>query len=126
MHWQYRTILFEFQKDGLLGDKYIDDEEVETQLNEQGAMGWELVNVTMIQEGLLAFCKRQTTGAGGGMHPQEVQQFALEPADRPEPEPVSAETVQQQECQHIRNVGTRRRETMAALENDVIGEIKIS
>ena len=58
MNWQYRTILFEFQKDGLLGDKYVDDEEVEKVLNEQGSQGWELVSVTAVQEGLLTFFKR--------------------------------------------------------------------
>ena len=54
MYWQYRTILFEFQKDGLLGDKYVDDEEVEKILNEQGEQGWELVS-----------CRRR---AGGASH----------------------------------------------------------
>jgi len=58
MRWQYRTIVFEFQKDGLLGDRFIDDEEVEQTLNEQGQIGWELVNATMVQEGLLTVFKR--------------------------------------------------------------------
>ena len=57
MYWQYRTILFEYHKDGLLGDKYIDDEEVERVLNEQGEGGWELVTVTPVQEGLMSFLK---------------------------------------------------------------------
>jgi hypothetical protein len=58
MQWRYRTILFEFAKDGLLGDKYIDDEEVEKTLNELGGRSWELVNVSLLQEGLLAILKR--------------------------------------------------------------------
>ena len=58
MLWRYRTILFEFAKDGLLGDKYIDDEEVEKTLNELGTRSWELVNVSLLQEGLLAILKR--------------------------------------------------------------------
>jgi len=58
VYWQYRTILFEYQKDGLLGDKYVDDEEVEKVLNELGEEGWELVSVTAVQEGLLTFFKR--------------------------------------------------------------------
>ena len=58
MNWQYRTILFEFQKDGLLGDRYIDDDEMEKVLNELGMKGWELVSVTPVQEGLLSFFKR--------------------------------------------------------------------
>ena len=36
VYWQYRTILFEYQKDGILGDKYLDDEEMEKVLNQQG------------------------------------------------------------------------------------------
>jgi len=58
VNWQYRTILFEYQKDGLLGDKYIDDEEMEKILNEQAEQGWELVSVASVQEGLLSFFKR--------------------------------------------------------------------
>jgi hypothetical protein len=58
MLWRYRTILFEFAKDGLLGDKYIDDEEVEKTLNELGTRNWELVSVSLLQEGLLAILKR--------------------------------------------------------------------
>ena len=57
MQWQYRTILFEFTKDGLLGDKYVDDEEMEKTLNEMGRQGWELVNVALLQDGLLTFLK---------------------------------------------------------------------
>ena len=59
MNWQYRTILFEFQKDGLLGDRYIDADEMEQVLNEQGKKSWELVSVTPVQEGLLSFLKRE-------------------------------------------------------------------
>ena len=58
MLWQYRTMLFEFTKDGLLGDKYVDDEEMEKTLNQLGGKGWELVNVTLLQDGVLAFLKK--------------------------------------------------------------------
>jgi hypothetical protein len=58
MRWEYRTILFEFAKDGLLGDKYIDDVEVENTLNEQGQEQWEVISVTMLRDGLLAILKR--------------------------------------------------------------------
>lgn len=58
MLWQYRTVLFEFTKDGLLGDRYVDDEEMEKTLNELGRKSWELVNVSLLQDGLLAFLKR--------------------------------------------------------------------
>ena len=58
MLWQYRTMLFEFTKDGLLGDKYVDDEEMEKTLNQLGGKGWELVSVTLLQDGVLAFLKK--------------------------------------------------------------------
>lgn len=60
MLWKYRTILYEFTKDGLLGDRYVDDEEMEKNLNEMGELGWELVNVTLLQDGLLTILKRPT------------------------------------------------------------------
>lgn len=63
MLWQYRTIIFEFAKDGLLGEKYINDEEMENTLNEQGLMGWEVVSVVMVQEGVLAVLKRPVSQA---------------------------------------------------------------
>ncbi len=127
MQWQYRTILFEFQKDGLLGDKYIDDEEVETLLNEQGARGWELVNVTMIQEGLLAFCKRAATTVERELLQEEIQRPVAAINQMVDPgEPVSTGALQQQERAHIQHLEEQRRETMSALENDTVGEIKIS
>jgi hypothetical protein len=58
LQWRYRSILVEFQKDGLLGEKYIDEEEVEAILNEEGLQGWELVTATLVPEGLLLCCKR--------------------------------------------------------------------
>ncbi len=58
MLWQYRTILFEFTKNGLLGDKYVDDEDMEKTLNQLGRQSWELVDVSLLQDGVLAFLKR--------------------------------------------------------------------
>jgi len=58
MYWQYRTVVFEFHKDGLLGNKFIDDEEMEESLNDLGRLGWELVSTTMVQDGLLTLLKR--------------------------------------------------------------------
>jgi hypothetical protein len=59
VQWQYKTLLVEFQKDGLLGEKYIDEDETEAMLNEEGRQGWELVTATMMPEGLMLFCKRE-------------------------------------------------------------------
>lgn len=59
MQWQYKTLLVEFQKDGLLGEKYIDEDETEAALNEEGRRGWELVTATLLPEGLMLFCKKE-------------------------------------------------------------------
>ena len=75
MRWQYRTIVFEFAKDGLLGDRYLDDEAMEQALNEQGQQGWELVSTTVIQEGVLALLKRpsSTTDLCSRVEPSAAQ-----------------------------------------------------
>ena len=80
MLWQYRTVLFEFTKDGLLGDRYVDDEEMEKTLNELGRQSWELVNVSLLQDGLLAFLKRAIE--------EEGRQVAAVPQRREEQRPV--------------------------------------
>ena len=79
MLWQYRTVLFEFTKDGLLGDRYVDDEEMEKTLNELGSQSWELVNVSLLQDGLLAFLKRAIG--------EEAQQRGVAPQRHEEPRP---------------------------------------
>lgn len=120
MRWQYRTILFEFQKDSLLGDKYIDDEELETTLNEQGESGWELVAVTPVREGILSFFKRMHQQAGppakgaGNQAPATGRQTV-----------VTAEQLQREEKEHIRRLEQERRAAMLRQEQDLVGEIKI-
>lgn len=59
MFWEYQTIIFEFTKDGLLGDKYVDDQDMQKTLNELGQTGWELVNALLLQDGVLTFLKRE-------------------------------------------------------------------
>ncbi len=87
MLWKYRTILFEFTKDGLLGDRYVDDEEMERSLNELGALGWELVNVTLLQDGLLAILKHAAAApaasAGPTVRPVAAAGPGLERAAEP-------------------------------------------
>lgn len=83
MRWCYKTILFEFHKDNVFGDRYIDEEEVENTLNEQGADGWELVNVSLLREGLLAFCKKpykndgSVSFSGAGLEKSAMKTVAI-------------------------------------------------
>ncbi|NIA04903.1 MAG: DUF4177 domain-containing protein [Proteobacteria bacterium] len=124
VHWQYRTILFEFQKDSLLGDKYIDDEELETTLNEQGESGWELVAVTPVREGILSFFKRMQQPAGAEAKPPSEGAGNKAPAAGKQTV-VTAEQLQREEKEHIRRLEQERREAMLRQEQDLIGEIKI-
>ena len=87
MLWKYRTILFEFTKDGLLGDRYVDDEEMERSLNELGALGWELVNVTLLQDGLLAILKRPVGADTVAVGPAVRAAAVAEPVDEAMAEP---------------------------------------
>lgn len=128
MRWQYRTIVFEFQKDGLLGDRFIDDEEVEQTLNEQGRSGWELVSATMVQEGLLTLFKRpeQAGGLRAGNQPATSIPVA-EPEIQPVAEEIfSAESLQQEEQEHIQNLENQRRRAMEKQEQFLVGDIRIS
>jgi hypothetical protein len=130
MLWQYRTILFEFTKDGLLGDKYVDDEDMEKTLNEFGAQGWELVNVSLLQDGLLVFLKRPVD------EDMPVEQPMLaKPAEPPvvQKRPdifsrnrVTAERNQADEREYMHNTDRQRKNVIPQDETDFIGGIKIS
>jgi hypothetical protein len=119
VYWQYRTILFEFQKDGLLGDKYVDDEDVENILNEQGRSGWELVNVSPVEEGLLAFLKREIKPV--------ARQVRAKPAAPPAGESSgSRETGKAAGQPPVRPPEKKRKENIVRGKGDLIGGIKIS
>jgi len=120
--WQYKTILFEFRKDGLLGDRYIDDEDTENVLNEQGGQGWELVSVTPVQEGLLSFFKRAL--------PQQGKQEETRPGAALA-QPVSKGTpqgrpvIRQAPAEKQAEAGSGRKSGTEGPPPDMIGEIKI-
>ncbi len=124
MRWQYRTIIFEFQKDGLLGDRFIDDEEMEKTLNEQGRAGWELISATMVQDGLLTLFKRPDRHPGLDAEPEEASLAVEIGAD--DRETFSAEDLQQQEREHIRTLEQQRRQVMEEQEQFMVGDIKIN
>lgn len=121
MNWQYRTILFEFQKDGLLGDKYVDDEDVEKVLNEQGEQGWELVSVAAVQEGLLTFFKRlrQQPRMQTDTRDREEQTAVPKPAAPQKPPVVSPPPP-------ARGPVVEEQRPLAPKKKSAIGEIKIS
>ena len=127
MRWQYRTIVFEFQKDGLLGDRFIDDEGVENTLNEQGRAGWELVSATTIQDGLLTLFKRPDHQAD---FETEIKPATMADASRSgsahvEDKTFSVGDLQQQEQDHIRTLEQQRKQAMEKQEKCMVGDIKI-
>ena len=129
IHWQYRTIVFEFQKDGLLGDRFIDDEGVEKTLNEQGHNGWELVSATMIQDGLLTLLKRRKTETDlhisiDPVRKNETVERPQSPAASKE-EVTSAKSLQQQEKAYVEGLERQRKQAMEQREQCLVGEIRI-
>ena len=135
MRWQYRTIVFEFQKDGLLGDRFIDDEEVEKTLNEQGQEGWELVNATMVQDGLLALLKQPFAEVADTVEPvpeeEPVRASAPVPVASSEPslaeqeDDIDIHQIQEQEREHIRSLQEQRAKAVREEQQRLFGEIRI-
>lgn len=155
MLWQYRTILFEFTKDGLLGDRYVDDEEMEKALNQLGRQSWELVNVSLLQDGLLAFLKRpeederavvkgrdreivDRAAAASTQRPVEAAPSLASPSPAPsitrEPRPAAvvrtpavAEQSPTEEREHLLHGFDRQRRSGRDKDDvDFVGGIKIS
>lgn len=150
MLWQYQTVLFEFTKDGLLGDRYVDDEEMEKTLNKMGLQSWELVNVSLLQDGLLAILKRPVEEKPKvepvliGKHdraeiptapppPQEpvVTVGAVSPLQTTRP-PIAVRNQVVDEPEHIDPLPPRRsferplRNRKEVEDNDFVGGIRIS
>jgi hypothetical protein len=132
MLWQYRTNLFEFTKDGLLGDKYVDDEEMEKTLNELGGQEWELVSVSLLQDGLLVFLKRPAPeDAELAVGPLRAAEPVTPPVVEPRPavfsrDSITASQIQPEEREDIRNFDRQRKNPRSKEEMDFVGDIKIS
>lgn len=130
MLWQYRTILFEFTKDGLLGDKYVDDEEMEKSLNELGEQEWDLVNVSLLQDGLLAFLKRPARAEEVvAERPRAVELPPPVIPSRPVITPrntAASEQLEKDEREHVRSFDRQRNSALRNEENDFVGDIRIS
>jgi hypothetical protein len=62
MRWGYKTVHFAMKKEGLLGGVFLDETEIEQELNEFGRSGWELVSLLEMQDGIIAFFKQPLGG----------------------------------------------------------------
>jgi len=58
MRWSYKTVLYELKKEGLLGNAFLDESEIELSLNEFGATGWELISMIETRDGIIAVFKQ--------------------------------------------------------------------
>ena len=98
MKWGYKTVHFELKKEGILGSGFLDESEIEQELNEFGQNGWELVSVLEVHDGIIVFFKQQLgqqtdVSHHYSDHALEAQEFAKE--DRLEesvPEHTDTET----------------------------------
>lgn len=70
MRWGYKSVHFALKKEGLLGGPFLDEAEIEEQLNRFGRSGWELVSVIEVQNGIICFFRQplgQVSAAYGGL-----------------------------------------------------------
>ena len=58
MRWSYKSVHYDYKKEGLLGGTFLDEAEIEQSMNEFGRAGWELVSFFEVQDGLLAIFKQ--------------------------------------------------------------------
>ncbi|MBC8208670.1 MAG: DUF4177 domain-containing protein [Desulfobulbaceae bacterium] len=70
MGWSYKTVHFGLKKEGLLGGAFLDEVELEVSLNEYGRLGWELISLVDVQDGLMAVLKQPL-----GRVPEQQDEF---------------------------------------------------
>ena len=58
MRWSYKTIHYELKKEGILGNAFLDEPEIELSLNQYGKAGWELVSLLETMDGVIAVFKQ--------------------------------------------------------------------
>ncbi len=91
MKWSYKTVHFELKREGLLGGSFLDEAEIEEQLNDFGRSGWELTSVIEVQDGIIAFFKQpldlrlSVRSAEVAAPEDEELEFIEEPYDIDEP-----------------------------------------
>ncbi len=77
MRWSYKSVHYELKKEGLLGNTFLDESEIELSLNEYGKAGWELISILETQEGLIAVFKQPLSDG------RQTTPYSEEEAERP-------------------------------------------
>lgn len=133
MRWGYKTIHFGMKKDGILGNAFLDETEIEVTLNEYGKSGWELVSFMEVSDGLIAVFKQPFDYGLPDFTEEEpireelpeikerviekVEPVPLEPAHKPHVDPMQQkENVEPPPAQE---------ETLERNENPDVGTIRI-
>ncbi len=91
MKWSYKSVHFELKKEGLLGSGFLDESEIEQELNEFGLAGWELVSVLEVQDGIIAFFKQPLYREGSPVA-RQITEREYEREDSVEDEQQDAST----------------------------------
>ncbi len=99
MRWSYKTVHYELKKEGLLGNSFLDEVEVEESLNEFGHAGWELVSLIEVKDGLIGVLKQ----------PLEDQSYRTQQINDDEPafvpvaekQPVAKTTTNQEPVEEV-------------------------
>lgn len=81
MRWSYKTVHYELKKEGLLGNAFLDESEVEQSLNEYGKAGWELVSMLETMDGLIAVFKQPLSIGAGTFKAPAPPAYSIQPDD---------------------------------------------
>ncbi len=136
MRWSYKTVHYDYKKEGLLGGAFLDEAEIEESMNEFGRAGWELVSLLEVQEGLIATFK-QPIDVPALQNEQKENEKKEEMKDAPprflRPERLQKDSVSRQELQEEviqpygskQNKAVKKRSSGGEDDNGGAGAIRI-
>lgn len=113
MEWRYKTVHYAVKKDGFLGGSFLDEEEMESSLNNYGEQGWELVSLLEVRDGVVAVFKQEKDLFKGGCLAEIVP-------EQEEPLVVSSQTVSQGQEETCDNGQEIVFETETDVEQDLV------
>lgn len=136
MRWSYKTVHYGFKKEGLLGNAFVDEAEIEESLNQFGHAGWELISLLDVPDGMMAVFK-QPLGlavetdvfepAQPVVKQREVTGVAAEIDEYTKNDPPKCESVENEDANIINHTITHDTEESHedGLKERVVGAIRI-
>ncbi len=126
--WGYKTIHFAMKKEGLLGGVFLDETEIEQELNEFGRSGWELISLLEMQDGVIAFFK-QPLGQRMAVVDDDREFSARQPATEGESGPPDQQAAPSRDLSRQPAADEPRqrpeRSGRGGVDDNVVGGIKI-